>query len=72
MTNPFEDADRTYVVLVNEERQHSLWPSDLTVPDGWSVARPVGSRDECLAYVEDNWTDMRPKSLVDKMAGATS
>lgn len=63
-TNPFEDENRTYRVLVNRERQHSLWPADIDVPDGWSVAS-TGSRAECLAYVEEHWTDLRPASLVD-------
>lgn len=70
MTNPFEDADRSYVVLVNDEGQHSLWPADLCVPEGWSEARAAGTRDACLAYVEENWTDMRPKSLVERMSHA--
>jgi len=68
MTNPFEDDNRSYVVLVNDEGQHSLWPADLSVPDGWAEARPAGSRDACLTYVEENWTDMRPKSLVERMS----
>ncbi|MFJ9413784.1 MbtH family protein [Streptomyces sp. NPDC101227] len=67
MTNPFEDKDGTYLVLVNEEGQHSLWPSFADVPDGWTVAHPANSRDACLEYVERNWTDMRPQSLIDAM-----
>ncbi|MFJ9850400.1 MbtH family protein [Streptomyces sp. NPDC101150] len=67
MTNPFEDKDGTYLVLVNEEGQHSLWPSFADVPDGWTVAHPADSRDACLEYVERNWTDMRPQSLIDAM-----
>lgn len=62
MTNPFEDADRSYQVLVNGEGQHSLWPAGLDVPAGWSV-RFEGSRDDCLAHIETNWTDMRPAGL---------
>ncbi|EWC64288.1 Polymyxin synthetase PmxB [Actinokineospora spheciospongiae] len=68
MSNPFEDTDATYLVLVNDEGQHSLWPSFVTVPAGWATALPESSRDECLAYVEANWTDMRPKSLVAQYA----
>jgi len=62
MTNPFEDPDRPYLVLVNGEEQHSLWPSGTDVPGGWSV-RFEGSRDDCLAHIEANWTDMRPAGL---------
>ncbi|HEU5024153.1 MbtH family protein [Spirillospora sp. NPDC046719] len=67
MTNPFEDADGTYVVLVNDEGQHSLWPSFAEVPDGWTVAKAEDTRQACLEYIEENWTDMRPKSLIEAM-----
>jgi MbtH protein len=68
MTNPFEDPEGTYLVLVNDEGQHSLWPAFADVPGGWTVVHPEGSREDCLAYVEENWTDMRPKSLIKAMA----
>ena len=64
MTNPFEDADAQYLVLVNDEGQHSLWPADIAVPDGWTIAHETDSRSHCLSYVEAHWTDMRPNSLV--------
>ncbi|MFF4414587.1 MbtH family protein [Streptosporangium sp. NPDC001559] len=63
MTNPFEEADGTYLVLINDENQHSLWPFGLAVPPGWRVALEASSRAECLDYVEANWRDMRPASL---------
>ena len=69
MTNPFEDTDATYLVLVNDENQHSLWPARLDVPAGWRVAHREDTRDACLAYIETNWTDMRPQSLIDAMNG---
>jgi MbtH protein len=72
MTNPFEDPDATYLVLVNEEGQHSLWPADIEVPGGWIVAFDRSSRDECLAYINENWTDMRPKSLIEAMNQSAS
>ncbi|GHF65208.1 MbtH family protein [Streptomyces fimicarius] len=68
MTNPFEDEDGTYLVLVNEEGQHSLWPAFAEVPAGWAVVQPASTRRACLDYVERNWTDLRPKSLRDGMA----
>ncbi|WP_242884757.1 MbtH family protein [Actinomadura litoris] len=67
MTNPFEDADGRYLVLVNDEGQHSLWPAFAEVPQGWSVALPETGRQECLDYINENWTDMRPKSLIAAM-----
>ncbi|MCK1798060.1 MbtH family protein [Streptomyces sp. XM4193] len=72
MTNPFEDEDGTYLVLVNDENQHSLWPSFAEVPAGWTVAHPEDTRQACLEYVEQNWTDMRPKSLIESMANSSS
>ncbi|BCK68037.1 protein mbtH [Streptomyces libani subsp. rufus] len=70
MTNPFENPDATYLVLVNDEGQHSLWPESIEVPGGWTVAKTSDTRDACLAYVEENWTDMRPASLAKAMAAA--
>jgi MbtH protein len=65
MTNPFDDADAAYRVLVNDEGQHSLWPAFADVPEGWTVAHDTDTREACLAYVEQNWVDIRPRSLVD-------
>lgn len=62
-TNPFEDDDGVYLVLVNDEGQHSLWPADIDVPAGWRVVLSAGTRPDCLAYIETNWTDMRPASI---------
>ncbi|TVL89500.1 MbtH family protein [Streptomyces sp. SAJ15] len=71
MTNPFENPDALYLVLVNDEGQHSLWPSFAEVPEGWTVALGESSRQECLDHIETQWTDMRPKSLVAAMDGAS-
>ncbi|GAA3959095.1 MbtH family protein [Actinomadura viridis] len=67
MTNPFEDPDGTYLVLVNDEGQHSLWPSFAQVPAGWTVAKDEDGRQACLDYIEEHWTDMRPASLIEAM-----
>ncbi len=67
MTNPFEDEANEFMVLVNEELQYSLWPTFREVPAGWTAVGPRGSRKVCLDYIEENWADMRPKSLVDQM-----
>ncbi|GAA1921548.1 mycobactin NRPS accessory protein MbtH [Streptomyces sodiiphilus] len=62
-TNPFEDDNATYRVLVNKENQHSLWPEFAEIPQGWETAHGPDSRVACLEYIENNWTDMRPRSL---------
>lgn len=63
MQNPFEDPDGRFLVLRNDENQHSLWPAALPVPAGWAVVVEQSSRQECLDYVEKVWTDLRPASL---------
>jgi MbtH protein len=67
VTNPFEDPDANYLVLVNDEGQHSLWPVFADVPDGWKSVFGEAGRQECLDYIEQSWTDMRPKSLIEAM-----
>lgn len=52
-----------YKVLVNEEGQYSVWPARKENPAGWGDAGKVGDREECLAYVKEVWTDLRPLSL---------
>jgi MbtH protein len=68
-TNPFEDPEGKYLVLVNEEGQHSLWPAFAAVPVGWTVALQESDRQAALDYVEESWDDMRPKSLIRAMEG---
>jgi MbtH protein len=72
MTNPFEDKDAAYLVLVNDEDQHSLWPAFAEVPAGWTVAFGEAPREACLEYVEEHWTDLRPKSLRLAMEGGAA
>jgi MbtH protein len=67
VTNPFEDPNGTYHVLTNSENQHSLWPTFAEIPAGWQIALENGTREACLAYVEQNWRDQRPKTLQDRM-----
>ncbi|MFD8757358.1 MbtH family protein [Kitasatospora sp. NPDC059577] len=70
MANPFESDDAEYRVLQNGEKQYSLWPAALDVPAGWEVVKDSDTRSACLEYVENNWTDMRPASLVAAMESA--
>ncbi|NDD29532.1 MAG: hypothetical protein EB084_14825 [Proteobacteria bacterium] len=59
-----DDEDtRTYRVLVNHEEQYSLWLEYKDIPNGWRDAGMIGSRQACMAWVDEVWTDMRPLSL---------
>ena len=62
-TNPFDDAEGRFLVLVNDEGQHSLWPAFIAVPAGWQVALAATDRAACNAFIDANWVDMRPRSL---------
>jgi len=68
-SNPFDDDSGAFFVLVNDEEQHSLWPAYVDVPAGWRVVYGEATRAACLDYVDENWTDIRPKSLREAMAG---
>ena len=59
----------TYKVVINHEEQYSLWPSGRENPAGWSDTGKAGTKEECLAYIEEVWTDMRPLSLRKAMDG---
>lgn len=61
--NPFDDSEGTFLVLVNDEQQHSLWPEFAAVPPGWDVVLEASTRAVALAYVDAHWTDLRPASL---------
>jgi MbtH protein len=67
VTNPFEDENGVFHVLINEEGQHSLWPSFIEVPQGWTIVHKSDSRAACLEFISQNWTDMRPNSLIKRM-----
>jgi MbtH protein len=68
--NPFEDERGHFLVLVNGEGQHSLWPAFRAVPQGWERTGQSGARQACLDWIEAHWSDMRPRSLA--AAGSTS
>jgi MbtH protein len=63
-----DDENTTYQVLRNDEEQYSLWPLSLDVPAGWQAVGKQGTKDECMSYVDEVWTDMRPRSLREQMA----
>lgn len=64
-SSPFDDENGSYLVLVNDEGQYSLWPEWIDVPAGWRQVTPVGSRADALSYIERHWTDMRYGSVAD-------
>ena len=59
----FDNPEARFKVLINHEEQYSLWPADLEVPGGWDETGVCAAKDECDKYLEETWTDMRPKSL---------
>ena len=63
------DTEDTHIyrVVVNHEEQYSIWPIDRENPPGWRDGGKTGKKAECLAYIEEVWTDMRPLSLRKKM-----
>jgi MbtH protein len=70
--NPFDDQDGTFLALVNDEGQYSLWPEYATVPAGWTISHGPAPRRDCLDHIEAHWTDLRPRSLVERMAAPRS
>jgi len=57
------DDDTTFDVVINDEEQYSIWPSYKAIPAGWKSVGKQGKKAECLAYIDETWTDMRPLSL---------
>jgi MbtH protein len=57
-----------YKVVMNHEEQYSIWPAEHQNPAGWIDVGKTGPKQECLAYIEEVWTDMRPLSLRKRMA----
>lgn len=62
-------TEPTYIVVLNDEEQYSIWLADREIPPGWRADRAEGTREECLAHIGKVWTDMRPLSLREQMAG---
>lgn len=62
-TNYQTENEQQYKVVVNHEEQYSIWPIDKANPLGWQDAGKDGSKADCLSYIKDVWTDMRPLSL---------
>jgi len=65
----WDDEDATFKVVVNLEEQYSIWPDYKELPKGWRAAGKSGKKRECLDYIDQVWTDMRPLSLRRHMEG---
>jgi MbtH protein len=70
MSGDDSEDNTIYQVVVNHEEQYSIWPADREIPLGWRSVGPRGPKAECLSYIEQAWTDMRPLSLRRKMEAA--
>ncbi len=68
MNTDENEDNRIYKVVFNHEEQYSIWPADRENPLGWNDAGKSGPKPECLSYIKEVWTDMRPLSLRQKMA----
>jgi MbtH protein len=58
-----KEQQTIYKVVVNHEEQYSLWSVDRENPNGWRDVGKIGTKEECLSYIKDVWTDMRPLSI---------
>jgi MbtH protein len=58
-----DDDTQTYDVVANDEEQYSIWPTGRALPIGWRTVGYSARREECLSYINEHWTDMRPLSL---------
>jgi MbtH protein len=72
MNTDEREDNTTYKVVLNHEEQYSIWPADRENALGWSDAGKTGMKEECLAYIKEVWTDMRPLSLRKQMEQAAS
>ena len=64
-------SEGVFDVVVNHEEQYSIWPQQRAIPTGWRAVGKQGTKDECLAYIKEVWTDMRPLSLRQRMESQT-
>lgn len=72
MSSSVSPSEVTYTVVVNQEGQYSIWPATKALPEGWTKAGKQGSKDACLAFISEVWTDMRPLSLRRQMESLQS
>jgi len=58
-----DSSEKSYAVVINDEDQYSIWPEGRDIPAGWQLVGESGTRERCLAYIAEVWTDMRPRSI---------
>lgn len=63
MTDQDEQAGAVFDVVVNDEEQYSIWQVGRPIPAGWNAVGRQGTKEDCLAYIEETWVDMRPRSV---------
>lgn len=68
----FDDDSVIFLVVINEEEQYSVWPEFKAIPEGWRAVGKTGTKTECLAYIREVWTDMRPASLRRQLDGTAA
>ena len=64
--------DTKYIVVISDEEEYSIWFEYREIPYGWRSTEKTGTKQECLEYIKEVWTDMRPLSLRKKMDASTS
>ncbi len=69
MSSQDDQDDRLYEVVVNGEEQYSIWFADKPLPQGWQKVGKLDKKAACLQYIEEVWTDMRPRSLREQTQG---
>ena len=62
-----DSEDAIFHVVVNDEEQYSIWLADLDLPEGWRHDGTTGTKAECLRHIEEVWTDMRPRSVRERL-----
>jgi MbtH protein len=65
-----DDPDAVFKVVINDEEQYSIWPAERSLPLGWRAAGVEATKNECLAFIETAWTDMRPLSVRTQLGDA--
>jgi uncharacterized protein YbdZ (MbtH family) len=68
MANNAQHPQTTFLILINDEEQYSIWPAHRPLPLGWHQVGEPGEKEACLARIKELWTDMRPRSLREQMA----
>ena len=62
-----DERELVFKVVINDEEQYSIWGADRSTPLGWREVGKQGTKAECLSYIDQVWTDMRPLSLRKRM-----